>query len=83
MVKTYGEILNSRSTLERLIEKTGINYTWQELSKMIASASSNNTGIMKVTVTTEELYEAAKIPEPVSAGTKKFGLYQHTPKAKS
>lgn len=61
LVKTYGEILNSRSTLERIIEKTGVNYTWQELSSMIASASSNNTEIMKVTVTTEDPYEAAKI----------------------
>ena len=61
LVKTYGEILNSRSTLERVIDKTGVNYTWQELSAMIASASSNNTEIMKVTVTTEDPYEAAKI----------------------
>lgn len=61
LVKTYGEILNNRTTLERIIDKTGVDYTYDELSKMIESAPSNDTEIMKVTVTTEDPYEAAKI----------------------
>ena len=61
LVKTYGEILDNRTTLERVIEKTKIDYTFEDLHKMIASGSSNDTEIMYVTVTTNDPYEAAKI----------------------
>ncbi len=61
LVKTYGELLNNRTTLERVIEETGVKYTYKELSKMVKSGSSNGTEIMKVTVTTNDPYEAAKI----------------------
>ena len=61
LVKTYSEILNNRTTLERVIDKTGVPYTYRELSEMIVAAPSNDTEIMKVTVTTEDPYEAAKI----------------------
>ncbi len=30
LVKTYGEILNNRTTLERVIEKSGISYNYKE-----------------------------------------------------
>ena len=61
LVKTYREILNNRTTLERVIDKTGVSYTYKELSGMIEAAPSNGTEIMKVTVTTADPYEAAKI----------------------
>lgn len=61
LVKTYREILNNRTTLERVIDKADISYTYQQLSKMIVAAPSNETEIMKVTVTTKDPYEAAKI----------------------
>lgn len=61
LVKTYGELLNNRTTLERIIEKTGVEYDYVQLSKMIESAPSNDTEIMKVTVTCDDPYEAAKI----------------------
>lgn len=61
LVKTYGEILNNRTTLERVIDKTGVSYTYRELSEMIVSEPSNDTEIMKVTVTTTDPYEAARI----------------------
>ena len=61
LVKTYSEILNNRTTLERVIDETDVPYTYKELSKMITAASSNDTEIMKVTVTTENPYEASKI----------------------
>ena len=61
LVSTYGEILNNRTTLERVIEKTAVSYTYKELSQMISYGSSNNTEIMFVKVTTGNPYEASTI----------------------
>ena len=61
LVKTYREILKNRTTLERVIDKSGVDYTYQELQGMISAAPSNNTEIMRVTVVSEDPYEAAKI----------------------
>ena len=66
LVRTYGEILDSRSTLERIIEKAKVDYTPKELSGMIVCESSNNTEIMRVTVTTEDPYEASKIANTIA-----------------
>lgn len=61
LVNTYGEILESRTTLERVIDKAGVKYSYRQLAGMIASAPANETEIMKVTVTAEDPEEAARI----------------------
>lgn len=66
LVRTYGEILGSRSTLERIIEKADVDYTWDQLARMISSAPSNDTEIMKVTVTCKDPYEASKIANTIA-----------------
>ena len=66
LVKTYGEILNSRSTLERIIEKAEVNYSWKALSNVITCVPSKNTEIMLVTVTTKDPYEASKIANTIA-----------------
>ena len=66
LLKTYSDILDSRSTLERIKEKSGVDYSWKELSDMIVSTSSNNTEIMKVTVTTEDPYVSSKIANTIA-----------------
>ncbi len=66
LVKTYGEILNTRITLQRVIDKAEIDYTWKDLSKMIAYAPSNDTEIMLVTITCENPYEASKIANTIA-----------------
>ncbi len=66
LVKTYGDILDSRSTLQRVIDKANVDYTWKELSKKISYAPSNNTEIMLVTVTSEDPYEASKIANTIA-----------------
>ena len=61
LVKTYTEILDNRTTLERVIDSFGGDYTYQELSKMIKAEPSNETEIMKVTVTSGDPYESSRI----------------------
>lgn len=61
LVKTYREILLNRTTLERIIDKAGVQYTYKDLAEMISAAPSNDTEIMRVTVVSEDPYEAAKI----------------------
>lgn len=66
LVKTYGEILNNRSTLERVIDHAGVDYEWDVLSTKIKSGTSNGTEIMFVTVTTNDPEEAALIANSIA-----------------
>ena len=66
LVKTYGEILNSRTTLERVIEEANVDYTWKTLSSAITYAPSNDTEIMLVTVTAKDPYEASRIANSIA-----------------
>ena len=61
LVKTYSEILNNKTTLERVIAKAGVDLTYKELSGMIVAVPSNETEVMKVTVTTQSPNDSAKI----------------------
>ena len=66
LVKTYAEILNNRTTLERVIDKAKVDYDYKELSKMIVAAPSNETEIMKVTVTTTDPNESSRIANSIA-----------------
>ena len=66
LVKTYGEILDSRSTLQRVIEKAEVDYSWKRLSNMITYKPSNDTEIMLVTVTCGDPYEASRIANTIA-----------------
>ena len=61
LVKTYMVILNNRTTLERVIERSGVDCTYEELSNMLAYSSVNGTEVMRVRVTSTDAYEAAKL----------------------
>ena len=66
LVDTYTELLMNRTTLERVIDKTDAPYTYQELYEMIVAAPSNETEIMKITVTSTDPYEAARIANGIA-----------------
>ena len=51
LVTTYSVILNARSTLEEVAQVSGLDYTYEQMSKMVTAGSENNTEVMKVTVT--------------------------------
>lgn len=61
LVNTYTEILNNRTTYERVIQKSGVDYTPRQLAGMVTAGPSNETEIMKVTVVSTDPYEAADI----------------------
>ena len=66
LVKTYSVLLKNRTTLERIIDETGVNYVWDELYDMIEAYSVNETEVMRVEVVTDDPYEAAKIANGIS-----------------
>lgn len=66
LVDTYVVILKSRTTLGKVIEKSGVDYTQGKLSRMISASSENGTEIFRVTVTAEDPEEAAMIANTVA-----------------
>lgn len=61
LVDTYIVILNNKTTMKEVIDKTGVDNTPEELMEMIKAESVNGTEVFKVTVTTDDPYEAAQI----------------------
>lgn len=66
LVRTYNVLLKNRTTLERVIDMANLPYTWKELDKMIKASSVDETEIMRVTVTTEDPYEAQRIANSIA-----------------
>lgn len=66
LVKTYTEILNSRQTLEKVVEASGVSYSPQALAGMISAGPANDTEIMKVTVVSTDAEEAALIANSIA-----------------
>ncbi|MBO5870514.1 MAG: hypothetical protein J6Q89_07180 [Clostridia bacterium] len=61
LAKTYIVILKNRTSLNQVIEKSGVSYTYEELDKMISATTVNETEVLKITVTSTDPYEAATI----------------------
>lgn len=66
LIKTYIAILESRSTLEMIIEKAEVAYNAKQLSSMISANSVNDTEVMKVTITCEDPQEACDIANAIA-----------------
>ncbi len=67
LVETYIVVLDNRTTLEMVIDEENLPYTYEELSEMIHAEAVGDTEIMRVTVTTEDPYEAARIANCIAA----------------
>jgi len=61
LVNTYVVILKSRRVLNEVIEESGTDYTYKELSDRISAADVNNTEVFSITVTTESPQESERI----------------------
>lgn len=66
LVKTYIVMLNNRTTLEKVIDETDVPYDYKDLIGMIEATAVNETEVLRVTVTSEDPYEAAKIANSIA-----------------
>lgn len=66
LVDTYVVILQTRTTLEEVIERADLDYTYTELADMIEAEAVNSTEILAITVTSTDPEEAARIANTVA-----------------
>lgn len=65
LIDTYTVILTSRLTLEEVIEKADLPYSYSELKKMVTSAGVNNTEVLRITVTSSDPDESRRIANTI------------------
>lgn len=66
LVETYVVILKSRTTLERVAEEAGLNYSYEQLSSMVVASPVENTEIFEVSVTSSKPKEAELIANTIA-----------------
>ena len=66
LVDTYIVILNTRTTLNDVIEQTGVDYTYEQLTKMISAASVNSTEVFYIEVTSPDPKEAELLANTIA-----------------
>ena len=66
LVKTYIVMLRNRTTLEAVIDKTNLPYDYETIYGMVEASAVNDTEVMRVKVTCDDPYEAAKIVNAIA-----------------
>lgn len=66
LVSVYLYILESRTTLEEVIQVADLTYTPEQLRKMISTSSASKTGAFEVTVTSANPAEVEKIANSIA-----------------
>ncbi len=66
LVESYIVILKTRTTLNDVIDYSGVDRTYGELMGMISAASVNNTEIFEIIVTSEDAAEAEEIANAIA-----------------
>ena len=66
LVDTYVVILKSRTALNAVIEEADLDYTYEELEKMISASAVNSTEVFEIVVTSKSPAEAEKIANTIA-----------------
>lgn len=66
LVETYIVILKARLTLNEVIERAGLNYTYEQLNGMISAGAVNETEIFAITATSTDPVEAERIANTIT-----------------
>lgn len=61
LVDTYSVILKSRTVINKVIELSGTDYTYDQMKSMVEASAVNNTQIFSITVTSSDPKEAEMI----------------------
>ena len=65
LVPTYKEIVTSRKIIEKVITNLSIDYTYEELVKMVTVSNNTNTEIIEITVKNADKALAADIANEI------------------
>ena len=66
LVDTYIVIMESRTTLEDVIKRADVDYSYEALRKMVTAGAVNGTEIFRVTVNSTDPEEAALLANTIS-----------------
>lgn len=66
LVDSYIVILNTRTTLNDVIDYSGVSLSYAELRNMISAASVNSTEIFEIVVTSSDPYEAERLANAIA-----------------
>ena len=66
LVDTYVIIMSARPTLEEVIEKAGVSYSYEELREMVSASAVNGTEIFQITVTSPNPEEATLLVNTIA-----------------
>lgn len=66
LVDTYGVILKTRLTLEEVIKEADLDYSYDELQKMVSSNSVNNTEAFEISVISNDPNESCLIANTIA-----------------
>ena len=65
LLDVYVIILRSRDTMEVLLEETGLDYTCEQIAKMITASSVNSTEVFQIVATSSSPEEAELIVDTI------------------
>lgn len=66
LVDTYIVIMNTRTTLEEVIEQSGVSYDYEELTEMISAEAVNGTEVFGIEVTSTDPKEAELLANTIA-----------------
>lgn len=66
LVDTYTVILKTRGTLNEVISRTGVPYSYQQLSRMVEAGAVNSTEVFSIDVTSADPQEAERIANTIA-----------------
>lgn len=65
LLDTYVIILKSRTTMEKVLEETGLDYSYEQISDMVTASAVNSTEVFQIVATSSDPVEARLIVDTI------------------